>query len=167
LRFITLSTPACRFCDFCPIFVPFGNYDEPEILPYAIRLVCSTDLVADTTPLGTQLGNEAFIGKVVDQHGSTLREELEIAQGDRSEQTHINDTSWDGGCSRKIGVRSSVGRRFDGAPLKSDKTVSRGAVLFAGRASGRHCCTGLTAAARSERSSRVDDVVVLLTNSLT
>ena len=66
----------------------------------------------------------------------------------------------------RLGVRSSAGRRFDGAPLKSDKTVSR-AILSAGRASGRHCCTGLTTAARSERSTRVDDVVVLLTNSMT
>jgi hypothetical protein len=124
------------------------------------------DLVADTTPLGAQLGDKAFIGKVVDQHGSTLRQELEIAQGDRAEQPHIANTSWGGGCSRKISVRSSAGRRFDGAPLKSDKTVSR-AILFAGRASGRHCCTGLTTAARSEQSTRVDDVVVLLTNSMT
>jgi hypothetical protein len=33
------------------------------------------------------------IGKVVDQHGATLRQYLEIAQGDRAEQPHIDDTS--------------------------------------------------------------------------
>jgi hypothetical protein len=25
--------------DFCLIFVPFGHYDEPEILPYAINSI--------------------------------------------------------------------------------------------------------------------------------
>ena len=79
------------------------------------------DLVADTTPLSAQLGDKAFIGKVVDQHGFTLRQELENTQGDRAEQPQFADTSWGGGCSRKIGVRSSARRRFDGAPLKCDK----------------------------------------------
>jgi len=32
--------PVCRVCDFWLIFVPFGHYDEPEILPYAISLIC-------------------------------------------------------------------------------------------------------------------------------
>jgi hypothetical protein len=31
----------CRVCDFCLIFVPFGHYDEPKILPYPISLICS------------------------------------------------------------------------------------------------------------------------------
>ena len=44
------------------------------------------DLVADTTPSGAQLGHEAFIGKVVDQHSATLCEKLEIVQVDRAEQ---------------------------------------------------------------------------------
>jgi hypothetical protein len=26
--------------DFCLIFVPFGHYDEPEILRYAITSIC-------------------------------------------------------------------------------------------------------------------------------
>jgi hypothetical protein len=26
--------------DFCLIFVPFGHYDEPEILPYENTSVC-------------------------------------------------------------------------------------------------------------------------------
>ena len=26
--------------DFCLIFVPFGHYDEPEILSYAITSIC-------------------------------------------------------------------------------------------------------------------------------
>jgi hypothetical protein len=34
------SAAVCRVCSFCLIFVPFGHYDEPEILPYAIRLIC-------------------------------------------------------------------------------------------------------------------------------
>jgi hypothetical protein len=36
-----LAAPVWRVCDFCLIFVPFGHYDEPETLPYEIRLVCS------------------------------------------------------------------------------------------------------------------------------
>jgi hypothetical protein len=36
-----VSLPVCRVCDFCLIFVPFGHYDEPEILSYAIPLICS------------------------------------------------------------------------------------------------------------------------------
>jgi hypothetical protein len=30
-----------RFFSFCLIFVPFGHYDEPEILPYGIASICS------------------------------------------------------------------------------------------------------------------------------
>jgi hypothetical protein len=41
MSLMVLSAPVCRACDFCLICVPFGHYDEPEILPYAIRLVCS------------------------------------------------------------------------------------------------------------------------------
>ena len=36
-----VSLPVCRVYDFCLIFVPFGHYDEPEILSYAIPLICS------------------------------------------------------------------------------------------------------------------------------
>jgi hypothetical protein len=35
-----LNGPACRACNLCLICVPFAHYDEPETLPYAIRLVC-------------------------------------------------------------------------------------------------------------------------------
>ena len=38
---IALAAPVWRVCDFCLIFVPFGHYDEPEILPYEIPLICS------------------------------------------------------------------------------------------------------------------------------
>ena len=31
----TLSAGAFLLIDFCLIFVPFGHYDEPKILPYA------------------------------------------------------------------------------------------------------------------------------------
>ena len=41
MSLIALAAPVWRVCDFCLIFVPFGHYDEPEILPYEIRLVCS------------------------------------------------------------------------------------------------------------------------------
>jgi hypothetical protein len=51
-------------------------------------------LVADTTPPGAQLGDEAIIGKVVDQHSNTLRQDPEIAQADRAEHPDIDDTSW-------------------------------------------------------------------------
>ena len=37
---MVLSAAVCRVCDFCLIFVPFGHYDEPEILSYAIPLIC-------------------------------------------------------------------------------------------------------------------------------
>ena len=36
-----MAAPVWRVCDFCLIFVPFGHYDEPEILPYEIPLICS------------------------------------------------------------------------------------------------------------------------------
>jgi len=36
-----LAAPVWRVCNFCLIFVPFGHFDEPETLPYEIRLVCS------------------------------------------------------------------------------------------------------------------------------
>lgn len=45
--------------------------------------------------------------------------------------------------------------------------AEQGDLIFAGPASGGHCCTWLTTAARSKRSTRADDVVVLLTNSMT
>ena len=38
ISLIALAAPVCRVCDFCLIF---GHYEEPEILPYAIRLICS------------------------------------------------------------------------------------------------------------------------------
>jgi hypothetical protein len=38
--------------DFCLIFVPFGQYDEPEILPYAIISMCpkGADVRHERTP---------------------------------------------------------------------------------------------------------------------
>jgi len=41
MSLIALAAPVWRVCNFCLIFVPFGHYDEPETLPYEIRLVCS------------------------------------------------------------------------------------------------------------------------------
>ena len=41
MRLVALAGPVWRVCDFCLIFVPFGHYDEPEILSYAIPLFCS------------------------------------------------------------------------------------------------------------------------------
>jgi len=64
-----------------------------------------------------------------------------------------------------MGFRSTAGKRLDGVPLKPEKTVSL-SILLAGRASGRHCRTGLKTAARYGRSTTVDDVVVLLTNPM-
>jgi hypothetical protein len=40
-----------RVCGFCLIFVPFGHYDEPEILSYAIRLICSIGADVRQSPL--------------------------------------------------------------------------------------------------------------------
>jgi hypothetical protein len=64
-----------------------------------------------------------------------------------------------------MGFRSTAGKRFDGAPLKPEKTASL-PILLASRASGRHCRTGLKTAERYGRSTTVDDVVVPLTNSM-
>ena len=36
----TFSAGAFVLIDFCLIFVPFGHYDEPEILPYANTSIC-------------------------------------------------------------------------------------------------------------------------------
>ncbi|MDP6566888.1 MAG: hypothetical protein QF578_18820, partial [Alphaproteobacteria bacterium] len=36
----TFSAGAFSLMDFCLIFVPFGQYDEPEILRYAITSMC-------------------------------------------------------------------------------------------------------------------------------
>ncbi len=38
---MVLSPAVWRVCGFCLIFVPFGHYDEPEILSYTIPLICS------------------------------------------------------------------------------------------------------------------------------
>ena len=35
-----LSAGSLLLIDFCPIFVPFAHYDEPEILRYAINSIC-------------------------------------------------------------------------------------------------------------------------------
>ena len=55
---------------------------------YVVRYVGSGDsahdLVAYTAPLGTKLRDEAVIGKVVNHHGSTLRQVPKIAQGDHT-----------------------------------------------------------------------------------
>ena len=40
MSWMVLSAVVCRGCDFCLIFVPFGHYDEPEILSYPIPLIC-------------------------------------------------------------------------------------------------------------------------------
>ncbi len=34
-----MSAAVCRICDSRLIFVPFGHYDEPEVLSYAIPLI--------------------------------------------------------------------------------------------------------------------------------
>ena len=41
MSLIALAAPVCRVCDFCLIFVPFGHYDELEILSYTIPIICS------------------------------------------------------------------------------------------------------------------------------
>ncbi len=40
MSLIARAPPVCLFSDFWPIFVPFGHYDEPEILRYAITSIC-------------------------------------------------------------------------------------------------------------------------------
>ena len=46
----TFSAGAFVLIDFCLIFVPFGHYDEPEILPYANTSICP--IGADVTRVG-------------------------------------------------------------------------------------------------------------------
>ena len=41
MSLIALAAPVWRVCNFCLIFVPFGHFDEPETLPYEIRLAYS------------------------------------------------------------------------------------------------------------------------------
>jgi len=41
MSLVALAAPVWRVCNFCLIFVLFGHFDEPETLPYEIRLVCS------------------------------------------------------------------------------------------------------------------------------
>jgi len=56
---IAWDVPVCRVCDFCLIFVPLGHFDEPETLPYAIRLVCSID--ADVRQTGFPVHKVLFL----------------------------------------------------------------------------------------------------------
>ena len=65
---IALAAPVCRVCDFCLIFVPFGHYDELEILSYAIPLICS--IGADVK----QNVELHFFGNSVDSRGPFLTE---------------------------------------------------------------------------------------------
>ncbi|MAF49951.1 MAG: indolepyruvate ferredoxin oxidoreductase [Rhodospirillaceae bacterium] len=63
MSLIALAAPVCRVCDFCLIFVPFGQYDGPEILSYAISLICS---------IGADVGQTAVWGsQQTDIFGST------------------------------------------------------------------------------------------------
>ena len=48
---IARAAPVCLVSDFCLIFVPFGHYHEPEILPYAISLICSIGADVRQQPL--------------------------------------------------------------------------------------------------------------------
>ena len=41
MSLIARAAPVFLVSDFCLISVPFGYYDEPKILPYAISLICS------------------------------------------------------------------------------------------------------------------------------
>ena len=83
------------------------------------------DLVADTTPPSAQLGDEAVTGKVVDQHSATLRQDPEISQGDRAEHSNIDEM-----------------HTFDGAPLKSDRTMSW-AIFFCAKVAADIAASGL------------------------
>ena len=44
--------------DFCLIFVPFGHYDEPEILRYAITSICPKGARGQTQGLGVIGSNQ-------------------------------------------------------------------------------------------------------------
>jgi hypothetical protein len=54
-REFAMAAPVCRVCDFCLIFVPFGHYDELEILSYAIPLICSIGADVRQFPLADML----------------------------------------------------------------------------------------------------------------
>ncbi len=47
----TFSAGAFLLFDFYLIFVPFGHYDEPEVLPYENPSICP--IGADVTQLGS------------------------------------------------------------------------------------------------------------------
>jgi len=53
--------------DFCLIFVPFGYFDEPDILRYANTSICPTG--ADVTQLTTLREKLVKIGAKVVRHG--------------------------------------------------------------------------------------------------
>ena len=75
MSLIDLAAPVWRVCGFCLIFVPFGHYDEPETLPYEIRLVCS--IGADVK----QHAKETIFGAIL----GTARK-MELANEKRAEE---------------------------------------------------------------------------------
>jgi hypothetical protein len=54
---MVLFAAVCRVCGFCLILVSFGHYDEPEVLLYAIPLMCPIGYdVKQSEPLSSLRG---------------------------------------------------------------------------------------------------------------
>jgi hypothetical protein len=72
MSLIALAAPVWRVCNFCLIFVPFGHFDEPETLPYEIRLVCSIgDDVKHEPPKFGTIYRELYVRAELDSHRSS------------------------------------------------------------------------------------------------
>jgi hypothetical protein len=69
MSLIAKAAPVCLVCDFCLIFVPFGHYDEPEILSYTIKLICS-------------IGVDVRQARLVDLRAGNLTSNLELVASD-------------------------------------------------------------------------------------
>ena len=90
MSLIALDAPVCRVCDFWLIFVPFGRYDETEILPYAIRLICS--IGADVRQLcGLSLKMEAWEREVGWESTSPMQRATFITTHMRSGMNRIKE----------------------------------------------------------------------------
>jgi len=76
MSLIARAAPVWRVSDFCLIFVPFGHYDEPETLPYAIRLACpiSADVRHRLCKDATRRQFDVVMSWSVDRLGRSLQD---------------------------------------------------------------------------------------------
>ena len=73
-----LSDGSLLLNDLCLIFVPFGHYDEPKILPFANTSICPKDAdvrqSAGSTGLAVKVsGFESGMAVIINMDGKTLQ----------------------------------------------------------------------------------------------